>query len=145
MLLRLSEKVSTIDAIDRGTAALAETFKKIRTQPLEQLKRSTARSDALAVQADNAHGAALGGMRDQFDTLAWLFKQTSDILIPLSKEGVLLPQYRHNLKQLAECDRKSIPRRMEGARNPRRHPSGIVGDRVCGRRGLAARGARLCT
>ena len=36
-------------------------------------------------------------MRDQFDTLAWLFQQTSAVLIPLSKEGVLLKQYRHNL------------------------------------------------
>jgi small-conductance mechanosensitive channel len=45
----------------------------------------------------NASGATLESMRDQLDTLAWLFKQTSDILIPLSKEGVLLQQYRHNL------------------------------------------------
>ena len=33
----------------------------------------------------------------QFDTLAWLFKQTSSILLPLSQEAVLLEQYRHNL------------------------------------------------
>jgi small-conductance mechanosensitive channel len=39
----------------------------------------------------------LKGVRDQIDTLAWLFQQTSAILIPLSKEGVLLNQYRHNL------------------------------------------------
>jgi len=96
--LRLSGKVSTINAIDRGTAALEQTFAKIRAAPLEQLKALSARSDALASQADNAHGAALKGVRDQLDTLAWLFKQTSDILIPLSKEGVLLQQYRHNLQ-----------------------------------------------
>jgi small-conductance mechanosensitive channel len=29
--------------------------------------------------------------------LAWLFKQTSEILIPLTKERVLLQQYQHNL------------------------------------------------
>jgi small-conductance mechanosensitive channel len=97
-VLRLSEKVSTINAIDRGTAALEETFVKIRTAPLEQLKSLSARSDALATQSDNAQGAALKAVRNQLDTLAWLFKQTSDILIPLSKEGVLLQQYRHNLK-----------------------------------------------
>jgi small-conductance mechanosensitive channel len=96
--LRLSAKISTIDAIDRGTAALQQTFFKIRTPPLEQLKSLSARSDALATQADSAHGAALKAVRDQLDTVAWLFKQTSDILIPLSKEGVLLQQYRHNLK-----------------------------------------------
>jgi hypothetical protein len=36
-------------------------------------------------------------MRDQFDTLAWLFTQTSAIALPLSQEAVLLTQYRDNL------------------------------------------------
>lgn len=96
-VLRLRQKISTIDAVDERTAALQTTFTTIRTPPLEQLKALAARSDALAAQADSATGAALRGVRDQFDTLAWLFKQTSSILIPLSKEDVLLKQYRHNL------------------------------------------------
>jgi small-conductance mechanosensitive channel len=96
-VLRLSAKVGTIEAIDRRTADLEQTFLKIRTPPLERLKALSARSDALAAQADSADSSALKAVRDQFDTLAWLFKQTSAILIPLSKEGVLLAQYRHNL------------------------------------------------
>ena len=96
-VLRLSEKVSTIEAIDRRTADLEATFMKIRTPPLEQLKSLSVRGDALAAQADTVGVQALKGVRDQFDTLAWLFKQTSAILLPLSKEGVLLKQYRHNL------------------------------------------------
>jgi hypothetical protein len=96
-VLRLSKKMSTLDAIDERTAALEQTFEKIRTPPLEQLKQYAAQSDALSAQADNANSATLKGVRDQFDTLAWLFQQTSAILIPLSKEGVLLKQYRHNL------------------------------------------------
>ncbi len=96
-VFKLSDKVSTIKAIDRNTAALEETFARIRSAPLEQLKSLSARGDALATQADSAQGAALKDVRNQLDTLAWLFKQTSDILIPLSKEGVLLKQYRHNL------------------------------------------------
>jgi small-conductance mechanosensitive channel len=104
--LKLSEKISTIKAIDRGTAALESTFTKIRSKPVDQLKALAARSDALAAQADNAHGEALKSVRDQLDTLAWLFKQTSDILIPLSKEGVLLQQYRHNLKSWHDAARR---------------------------------------
>ena len=104
-VLRLSEKLATISSIDRGTADLEKTFENIRSAPLAQLKALSARSDALATQADNAHGATLNGVRDQLDTLAWLFKQTSDILIPLSKEGVLLQQYRHNLKSWREAVR----------------------------------------
>ena len=96
-VLRLEKKIRTIDDTDARTAELEQTFQKIRVQPLEQLKSYSAQSDALAAQADSANGVALKGVRDQFDTLAWLFKQTSAILIPLSKEGVLLKQYRHNL------------------------------------------------
>jgi small-conductance mechanosensitive channel len=90
-------KMSTIEAIDRHTAELAETFHKISAAPLNQLKALTARGDALAAQADKAGGSALKDLRNEFDTLAWLFKQTSEILIPLSQEQVLLRQYRHNL------------------------------------------------
>jgi small-conductance mechanosensitive channel len=96
-VLRLSKKMRTIDAIDERTADLEQTFLKIRTPPLEQLKQYAAQSDALSAQADTANSTTLKGVRDQFDTLAWLFQQTSAILIPLSKEGVLLKQYRHNL------------------------------------------------
>lgn len=96
-VFRLSQKMHTIDSIDRRTQELEESFTKIRNPPLDQLKALAARGDALAAQADSTDTAALRGMRDQFDTLAWLFKQTSSILTPLSKAGVLLDQYRHNL------------------------------------------------
>ena len=96
-VLRQRNKISTIDLIGRRTAALAETFDKISTQPLRQLKTYAARGDALAAQADNASSGTLKDLRNEFDTLAWLFKQTSDILIPLTKERVLLQQYQHNL------------------------------------------------
>lgn len=104
-VLRLSKKISTITAIDERTGALEQTFLDIRKQPLEQLRNYTAQSDALAAQADTANGATLKGVRDQFDTLAWLFQQTSAILIPLSKEAVLLKQYRHNLDNWRDTTR----------------------------------------
>jgi small-conductance mechanosensitive channel len=96
--LKLRAKGHTIEAIDGSTASLEETFRTIRAAPLERLKSLTTQSDALTTQADTAHGPALKTIRDQLDTLAWLFQQTSAIWIPMSKEGVLLEQYRHNLK-----------------------------------------------
>ena len=96
-MLRQRKKIDTIDVIDRRTAALSKTFQKISASPLRQLQAFSTRSDTLATQADNASSAALKDLRNEFDTLAWLFKQTSDILIPLSKEQVLLQRYRHNL------------------------------------------------
>ena len=96
-VLHQRNKIAAIDGIDRHTASLAQTFRTLSVPPLAQLKAFTARSDALAAQADGAGNDALKELRDQFDTLAWLFKQTSEILIPLTKEQVLLGQYRHNL------------------------------------------------
>ncbi len=96
-VLRQRKKIDTIDVIDRHTAALAETFKKISAPPLKKLQAYSTRSDQIAARADNASSGELKSLRDEFDTLAWLFKQTSEILIPLTKEQVLLQQYRHNL------------------------------------------------
>ena len=45
-------KERTIDQIDQRTAELEQTFNKIRTPPLEQLKRLADRGDALAAQAE---------------------------------------------------------------------------------------------
>jgi small-conductance mechanosensitive channel len=95
--LNLSQKLTNIDAIDRRTRALQETFHRIRAAPGEQLRKLSAQSEQLTAAADNANSATLKGLRDQFDTLAWLFTQTSAIAIPLSKESVLLSQYRDNL------------------------------------------------
>jgi small-conductance mechanosensitive channel len=97
-VLRLSAKARTIEAIDQRTAELQELFSTIRSAPMEQLKALAARGDALATQADNkAETANLKSVRDQYDTLAWLFQQTSSIVTPLSKADVLLSQYRTNL------------------------------------------------
>jgi small-conductance mechanosensitive channel len=101
-VLRQWKKIGAIDTIDQHSARLAETFRKIGDPPLKQLQEYSARSDALAVQAENAAGAALQGLRGEFDTLAWLFKQTSAILLPLSEEDVLLQQYRRNLANWRE-------------------------------------------
>ncbi len=95
--VRLSEKIATIDIIDARTAALQATFSQISAPLISQLKALSARGDTLASQADSAGSATLNQVRDQLDTLSSQFKQTSVMLIPLSKEGVLLNQYRHTV------------------------------------------------
>jgi Mechanosensitive ion channel len=104
--VNLHRKIKSIDVVDRHTASLGETFLKVSDLPLKQLKAYSARSDALAAQADKGNGAALVALRGEFDTLAWLFKQTSAILLPLSKEQVLLAQYRHNLGSWREATQR---------------------------------------
>jgi small-conductance mechanosensitive channel len=96
-VVRLSEKGSTVDAIDQRTAALQSTFAQIRAPLIKQLKGLSARGDVLAAQADTADSATLNSVRAQLDALSSRYKQTSTLLIPLSKVGILLNQYRRNL------------------------------------------------
>jgi Mechanosensitive ion channel len=93
----LRAKIQAIEVIDARSRDLAALFGKYSEAPRARLQSYSAGSDALASAADSATGVALQNLRTQFDTLAWLFKQTSSILLPLSKEAVLLQQYRHNL------------------------------------------------
>jgi small-conductance mechanosensitive channel len=96
-VVRLSEKISTIDLVDRRTQDLQATFLKLRTPIIDQLKALSARGDALATQAESADSTTLTQVRDQLDALSAQFKQSSVLLIPLSKEGVLLDQFRRNI------------------------------------------------
>jgi small-conductance mechanosensitive channel len=93
----LRSKIKAIDVVDARSKDLADLFHKYSEAPRARLQSYAAGSDALASAADTANGTRLQNLRAQFDTLAWLFKQTSSILVPLSKEAVLLQQYRHNL------------------------------------------------
>jgi small-conductance mechanosensitive channel len=96
-VLRLSEKISTIDDLDRRTAALQDAFAQIRGPLVAQMRGLSTRGDVLATQADTADADTLTHMRDQLDALAGQIKQQSALLIPLGKESVLLSQHRRNL------------------------------------------------
>jgi small-conductance mechanosensitive channel len=112
-VFRLSAKARTIEQIDERTARLEQTFNAIRTPPLDQLKRLADRGDTLAAQTDASNDASLKGVRDQYDTLAWLFQQTSSIVTPLSKASVLLNQYRRNLANWREATSKQYRDALE--------------------------------
>jgi small-conductance mechanosensitive channel len=98
-VLRISAKARTIDTVSERTAELQGVLDGIRKPPLDQVKALSARADALAAQADagGKSGPELKTIRDQYDTVAWLFQQTSSIVIPLNKVDVLLKQYQRNL------------------------------------------------
>ena len=104
-VLRLSAKARTIETADARTAELQDLFTQIRKPPLDQLKALAARGDAIAAQ-DTQDRATLKNMRDQYDTIAWLFQQTSAIVTPLSKAEVLLNQYRNNLNNWREATQR---------------------------------------
>ncbi|HVY63384.1 MAG TPA: mechanosensitive ion channel family protein, partial [Gammaproteobacteria bacterium] len=96
-VLRLQDKLATIDEVQRRTDELQKTFEQTRALPEQQVKALSARGDAMAARAAASDAAAAKAARDEYDTLAWLFQQTSSILVPLTKAGVLLGQYNSNL------------------------------------------------
>jgi small-conductance mechanosensitive channel len=97
-VFKLSEKMSGIDAVDRSTAALQDTYAQTRTKVIAQMRAMSAQGDSLMARAGAADSATLAGMRNQLDALAARFKESSAILIPMSRQATLLKQYRHNLK-----------------------------------------------
>jgi small-conductance mechanosensitive channel len=96
-VLRLGGKLSTIDDIDRRTEELQQTFTQIREMPEQRIEELSALGDALGARTAAGDTGALRAARAEYDTIAWLFAQTSSILVPLTKAGVLLTQYRNNL------------------------------------------------
>lgn len=105
-VFRLSAKGRTIDTVEERTADLQAVLTKIREQPQRRLRELAARGDALATQSDSSDATSLRGVRDQYDTLAWLFQQTSGIVTPLARVDVLLNQYRRNLANWRDATRK---------------------------------------
>ena len=104
-VVRLQNKLSTIDEVDRRTEALQQTFTQIRAAPEQQIPVLSARGDALGARPATSDTAELKAARDEYDTIAWLFPQTSSILVPLTKAGVLLDQYRNNLDSWRDATR----------------------------------------
>lgn len=96
-LFDLSEKISAIEAVDRRTEALQQSYARIRARLVEQMRAMSAEGDSIIAQADAADSQGLIGVRRRLDGIARDFKEASAILIPLSKQGTLLEQYRRNL------------------------------------------------
>lgn len=107
-VMRLRGKITTIDEVDRRTEALQETFEEIREAPEEQIRLLSERGDALASRPSSTDPAGLKRARDEYDTLAWLFSQTSSIVVPLAQAGVLLEQYRANLDNWRDAARSQF-------------------------------------
>lgn len=104
-VLRLTGKLATIDEVDRRTEALQRTFTQIRSLHEQQIQALSARGDMLAAQSGSGGTEGFRAARAEYDTLAWLFAQTSSSLVPLTKAGVLLDQYRNNLDSWRDAAR----------------------------------------
>jgi small-conductance mechanosensitive channel len=107
-VLRIRSKLATISEVDARTEQLQQTFTEIRTMPEQQIEMLSARGDELAARPAGSDAAELKAARDEYDTIAWLFSQTASILVPLTKAGVLLDQYRSNLDSWRDATRSQL-------------------------------------
>ena len=97
-LFSLSSKMHTMDDIIRATDQLSDTVKKLRAPLIAGLRDLTKTSDEIANQADTSHDPAqFAQQKQQLDALTAQFKQISAVLLPLSKQNILLELYRANL------------------------------------------------
>jgi len=96
-LISLSGKARTLDGRIAASNALAQNTKDLRVPLVNSLKELSQRGDDLARQADSADPATLVQLKSQLDNVTAQFKQTSGLVIPLSKQGMLLDQYTQGL------------------------------------------------
>jgi mechanosensitive ion channel-like protein len=101
-LIGLSAKRHSLQDEAYSTGELAKDLKAFRKPILDNLRDLIHQGDQLFNAADTAGLAELGQQRQQIDALTAQFKQTSGLLLPLSKIGVLLDVYERSLNNWSE-------------------------------------------
>ncbi len=96
-LIAVSRKIRTIRDAIQLTDALNQDLKELRTPLVNTLRELSKRGDELAAQSDTTDQTVLVQQKAMFDVLTAQFKRTSDSVLPLSKQGILLGLYKKNL------------------------------------------------
>lgn len=96
-LFTLSRGIHALGETIQATDTLAKTSNQLRAPLVDTLKQLSRQGDDLAKQADTADAATLVQEKKQLDALTAQFKQTSALVLPLSKQTVLLGLYDRNL------------------------------------------------
>ena len=104
-LIRLSSKRHTLEDEADATSELAKDIKDFRKPIVDSLRGLIRQGDQLFNAADTAGVTELGQQRQQIDSLTTQFKQTSGLLLPLSKVGILLDVYQRSLNNWRETVR----------------------------------------
>jgi small-conductance mechanosensitive channel len=98
-LLLLTRKIHVIDDTLRSTDALANTSQSLRTPLSKNISPLVQRGNVLAQQADTSDVAGLQQQKRELDALTAQFKQNSSMVLPLSKQAVLLDLFKSNLSR----------------------------------------------
>jgi small-conductance mechanosensitive channel len=96
-LFSLTRKIHVIDDTIRSTDALADASQNLRTPLSKNISPLVQRGNVLAQQADTSDVAGLQQQKRELDALTAQFKQNSSMVLPLSKQAVLLDLFKSNL------------------------------------------------
>jgi small-conductance mechanosensitive channel len=96
-LVSLKRKMRGLDQTIALTDALARSSQAFRTPLGGALRDMSKRGDELAAQADASSPAGLQQESKDLDALTLQFKQGAAVVLPLSKQGMLLDFYKRSL------------------------------------------------
>jgi small-conductance mechanosensitive channel len=95
----LSSRIGTLGDAMQMTDSLGQDLKGLRAPLVGTLRDLSKRGDDLAALADTSDDPILlVQQKAMFDALTAQFKRTSDALLPLTKQGILLDVYRKNVE-----------------------------------------------
>jgi small-conductance mechanosensitive channel len=93
----LSSRIGTLREALQLTDSLSQDLKGLRAPFVGTLRDLSKRGDELAL-ADSSDPIILVQQKAMFDALTAQFKRTSDSVMPLSKQAILLDAYKKNLE-----------------------------------------------
>jgi small-conductance mechanosensitive channel len=97
-VISLLGKMHSLDESIKLTEALAQTSKSLSALTGSDLRDLAQRGDQLAAQADNSSATQLVQVRKDLDAVTQQFKMSSEIVLPLGKQAILLNLYKSNLQ-----------------------------------------------
>lgn len=96
-LFSLTRNMHSIDESIRITDSLIETTQSLRTPLGKNVSTLVQRGNVVAQAADTSDTATLQQQKHELDSMTAQFKIVSSMMLPLSKQGVLLDLYKSNL------------------------------------------------
>lgn len=94
----LSSGIGTLRDAIQVTDSLSQDTKTLRAPFVSTLRDLSKRGDELAAQADTSDPIVLVQEKAMFDALTAQFKRTSDAVLPLTKQAILLDVYKRNVE-----------------------------------------------
>ena len=98
-LFSLSGKLHTLEQREKATDALVQTSQRLRAPLTSVLTAAAQQGEDAAKQADTSDAAQLEQLKSRLDSLAADFRQYSSVILPLSRQSVVLDLYRATLNR----------------------------------------------